>query len=189
MKHVPGPDFPTRGFIYGRKGIKEAYETGRGGDLHAGPGQTWRPRPAPRRSSIVVSELPYQVNKAKLLERIADLVKDKKLEGITDIRDESDRDGLRMVLELKRDAIPQVVMNQLFKFTAMQTTFGINMLAIVNNRPEVLNLKQILNHFIEHRREIIVRRTRFDLAKAEARAHILEGLKIALDNLDRVIKP
>ncbi|MCF8034963.1 MAG: DNA gyrase subunit A [Desulfarculaceae bacterium] len=187
MQHVPGPDFPTRGFIYGRKGIKEAYEGGRG-VIHLRARASVETQARGKKNSIVVSELPYQVNKARLLERIADLVKDKKIEGISDIRDESDRDGMRMVLELKRDAIPQVVMNQLFKFTAMQSTFGINLLAIVNSRPEVLNLKQILNHFIDHRREIIVRRTRFDLAKAEARAHILEGLKIALDNLDQVIK-
>ncbi|MBU4384387.1 MAG: DNA gyrase subunit A [Proteobacteria bacterium] len=187
MKHVPGPDFPTRGFIYGRAGIKEAYETGRG-VIYMRARASVETNARTKKNTIVVSELPYQVNKARLLERIADLVKDKKLEGISDIRDESDRDGMRMVLELKRDAIPQVVMNQLFKFTAMQSTFGINMLAIVNNRPEVLNLKQVMGHFIEHRREIIIRRTKFELAKAEARAHILEGLKIALDNLDQVIK-
>jgi DNA gyrase subunit A len=187
MEHVPGPDFPTRGFIYGRKGIRQAYETGRG-VIHLRARASVETHARTKKNSIVVSELPYQVNKARLLERIADLVKDKKIEGITDIRDESDRDGLRMVLELKRDVVPQVVMNQLFKFTAMQTTFGINLLAIVNSRPEVLTLKDILGHFIEHRREIIIRRTRFDLAKAEARAHILEGLKIALDNLDAVIK-
>ena len=187
MKYVPGPDFPTRGFIYGRKGIKEAYETGRG-VIHLRARASVETKARGKKNSIVVSELPYQVNKARLLERIADLVKDKKIEGISDIRDESDRDGMRMVLELKRDAVPQVVMNQLFKFTAMQSTFGINLLAIVNSRPEVLTLKDILGHFIEHRREIIIRRTRFDLAKAEARAHILEGLKIALDNLDKVIK-
>ncbi len=187
MKYVPGPDFPTRGFIYGRKGIKEAYETGRG-VIYMRARASVETQARGKKNSIVVSELPYQVNKARLLERIAELVKDKKIEGISDIRDESDRDGLRVVLELKRDAVPQVVMNQLFKFTAMQSTFGINLLAIVNSRPEVLNLKDILGHFIEHRREIIIRRTRFDLAKAEARAHILEGLKIALDNLDKVIK-
>ena len=187
MQHVPGPDFPTRGFIYGRKGIRQAYETGRG-VIYMRARASVETQARGKKNSIIVSELPYQVNKARLLERIAELVKDKKIEGISDIRDESDRDGLRMVLELKRDSVPQVVMNQLFKFTAMQSTFGINLLAIVNNRPEVLNLKQILHHFIDHRREIIVRRTRFDLAKAEARAHILEGLKIALDNLDLVIK-
>ncbi|MBU1277326.1 MAG: DNA gyrase subunit A [Proteobacteria bacterium] len=187
MGHVPGPDFPTRGFIYGRAGIKEAYEKGRG-VIYMRARASVETHPRTKKNTIVVNELPYQVNKARLLERIADLVKEKKIEGISDIRDESDRDGMRMVLELKRDAIPQVVMNQLFKFTAMQSTFGINLLAIVNSRPEVLNLKQILGHFIEHRREIITRRTRFELAKAEARAHILEGLKIALDNLDQVIK-
>ncbi len=187
MKHIPGPDFPTRGFIYGTDGIAEAYETGRG-IIRLRARANVETKARGKKSAIVVSELPYQVNKARMLERIADLVKDKKIEGITDIRDESDRDGMRVVLELKRDAMPEVVMNQLYKFTAMQTTFGINLLAIVNNRPEVLGLADILRLFIEHRREIILKRTAFDLKKAEARAHILEGLKIALDNLDRVIE-
>ncbi|MEW5911800.1 MAG: DNA gyrase subunit A [Thermodesulfobacteriota bacterium] len=187
MRHLPGPDFPTRGFIYGRKGIAEAYETGRG-VIYMRARANVETSARGNKSAIVVTELPYQVNKARLLERIAELVKEKKIEGISDIRDESDRDGLRVVLELKRDAVPQVVMNQLFKFTAMQSTFGINLLAIVNNRPEVLTLKDVLRHFIEHRREIILKRTAFDLRKAQERAHILEGLKIALDHLDQVIK-
>ncbi|MBI5522506.1 MAG: DNA gyrase subunit A [Desulfarculus sp.] len=186
MRHLPGPDFPTRAFIHGRQGIKDAYHTGRG-IIQLRARALVEVHPRSKKTSIVVSELPYQVNKARLLERIAELVKDKKIEGITDIRDESDRDGMRMVLELKRDSVPQVVLNQLFKFTAMQTTFGVNMLAIVNSRPELLNLKQVLSLFIEHRREIILKRTAFELKKAEARAHILEGLKIALDHLDRVI--
>ncbi len=187
MKHIPGPDFPTGAFIHGREGIKKAYETGRGViKLRARANIETHPRK--KRPSIVVNELPYQVNKARLLEKVADLVKDKKIEGITDIRDESDRDGLRVVFELRKDAHPQVVLNQLFKHTQMQTTFGVNLLAIVNNRPELLTLKQILQLFIEHRREIILRRTAFDLKKAEARAHILEGLKIALDHIDRVIE-
>ena len=187
MEHVPGPDFPTGAYIYGRQGIREAYETGRGViRLRARASTEIHPRT--KKASIIVTELPYQVNKARMLERVAELVKDRKIEGITDIRDESDRDGLRVVYELKRDAQPQVVLNQLFKHTNMQTTFGINMLAIVNNRPEVLSLKATLSHFIDHRREVILRRTAFDLKKAEARAHILEGLKIALDNLDRVIE-
>ena len=186
MRHIPAPDFPTRGFIYGKQGIREAYEGGRG-SLHIRARANIEIHPRTKKSAIIVTELPYQVNKARLLERIAELVKDKKLDGITDIRDESDRDGMRVVLEIRRDAQPQVVLNQLFKFTQMQTSFGINMLAIVNNRPEQLGLKQVLSLFIDHRREIILKRTVFDLKKAEARAHVLEGLKIALDNLDRTI--
>ena len=186
MKLVPGPDFPTHGFIFGRQGIREAYETGRG-ILHIRARANIEVQARGKKQSIVVSELPYMVNKAKMLERIADLVKDKKIDGITDIRDESDRDGMRVVLDLRRDVQAQVVLNQLFKFTQMQTTFGINMLAIVNNRPELLSLRQALLYFIDHRREVVLKRTAFDLKKAEARAHILEGLKIALDHLDRVI--
>jgi DNA gyrase subunit A len=187
MKHVPGPDFPTRGFIFGRQGIKDAYTTGKG-TLHLRARASIEVAARGKKTSIVVSELPYQVNKARMLERIAGLVKDKKIDGITDIRDESDRDGLRVVLELRRDVQPQVILNQLFKYTQMQVSFGINLLAIVNARPEVLNLKQVLGHFIDHRRVVVLKRTAFDLKKAEARAHILEGLKIALDHLDRVIK-
>jgi DNA gyrase subunit A len=187
IKIIPGPDFPTGAFIHGRKGIREAYTTGRGViQLRARASIEVTPRT--KKHSIIVSELPYQVNKARMLERIANMVRDRKIEGITDIRDESDRDGLRVVFELKREAQPQVVLNQLYKFSQMQTTFGINMVAIANMRPQVLNLKQILLHFIDHRREVILRRTAFDLKKAEARAHILEGLKIALDFLDRVIE-
>ncbi len=187
MKHLPGPDFPTGAFIFGRSGIKDAYHTGRG-TIRLRARANIETQARGKKSAIIVSELPYQVNKARLLEKVADLVKEKKIEGITDIRDESDRDGLRVVFELKRDAVPQVVLNQLFKFTQMQTSFGINLLAIVNSRPQVLSLKEILELFIEHRREIILRRTAFDLKKAEARAHILEGLKIALDHLDEVIE-
>jgi DNA gyrase subunit A len=187
MKLVPGPDFPTRGFIFGRQGIKDAYTTGKG-TLHLRARASIEVAARGKKTSIVISELPYQVNKARLLERIAGLVKDKKIDGITDIRDESDRDGLRAVLELRRDVQPQIILNQLFKFTQMQVSFGVNLLAIVNNRPEVLTLKQVLNHFIDHRRVVVLKRTAFDLRKAEARAHILEGLKIALDHLDRVIK-
>ena len=187
MKIIPGPDFPTGGFIYGKEGIRDAYSTGRG-IVRMRARANVEVKARGKRTSIVVSELPYQVNKAKLLERIADLVKERKIEGITDIRDESDRDGLRVVLEVKRDAQPTIILNQLFKYTQMQYTFGVNMLAIVNNRPQLLTLKDVLELFIEHRREVILRRTAFDLKKAEARAHILEGLKIALDNLDRVIE-
>lgn len=186
MTHVPGPDFPTGAYIYGSSGIRSAYRTGKGIiRLRAKANVEIHPRR--KKPFIIVSELPYQVNKARMIERVADLVKNKKIEGITDIRDESDRDGLRVVFELKRDSQPTVVLNQLFKYTQMQSTFGINLLAIVNNRPQVLNLREILEYFIDHRREIILRRTAFDLAKAEARAHILEGLRIALDNIDRVI--
>ncbi len=187
MQHVPGPDFPTGAFIFGRQGIKDAYHTGKG-TIRLRARASIEVAARGKKTSIIMSELPYQVNKARLLERIADLVKEKKIDGITDIRDESDRDGLRAVLELRRDVQPQIILNQLFKFTQMQMSFGINLLAIVNNRPEVLTLKQVLNHFIDHRRIIVLKRTAFDLKKAEARAHILEGLKIALDHLDRVIK-
>ena len=186
MEYIPGPDFPTAGFIYGTQGIKDAYETGRGlltvrakADIEVDE-RTDRGR-------IIVSELPYQVNKAKLIEKIAELIHEKRLEGISDLRDESDRDGLRIVIELKRNENPTVILNQLYKHTNMQTTFGVIMLALVQNRPMVLNLKQILEAFIEHRKEVVVRRTTYDLRKAEERAHILEGLKRALESLDEVI--
>ncbi|MDH3769541.1 MAG: DNA gyrase subunit A, partial [Nitrospirota bacterium] len=186
MEYIPGPDFPTAGFIYGTQGIKDAYETGRGlltvrakADIEVDE-RTDRGR-------IIVSELPYQVNKAKLIEKIAELIHEKRLEGISDLRDESDRDGLRIVIELKRNENPTVILNQLYKQTNMQTTFGVIMLALVQNRPMVLNLKQILEAFIEHRKEVVVRRTAYDLRKAEERAHILEGLKRALESLDEVI--
>ncbi|MGB0910129.1 MAG: DNA gyrase subunit A [Nitrospirales bacterium] len=186
MEIVPGPDFPTAGFIYGTQGIKEAYHTGRGLLMVRAKADIETDEKTDR-SRIIVTELPYQVNKARLLEKIAELIHDKRIEGISDLRDESDRDGLRVVIELKKNETPIVLLNQLFKHTQMQTTFGIIMLALVNNRPEVLNLKQILAAFIEHRREVIIRRTAFDLRKAEERAHILEGLTIALSNLDAII--
>jgi DNA gyrase subunit A len=186
MKKIPGPDFPTAAFIYGTEGIKKAYETGRGLlTLRAKAAIETEERTD--RERIIVTEIPYQVNKAGLIEKIADLVQEGRLEGIADIRDESDREGVRIVIELKRNEIPLVVLNNLYKHTQLQTTFGVIMLALVNNRPEVLNLKQILSAFIEHRREVVVRRTAYELRKAEERAHILEGLKIALDNLDAVI--
>ncbi len=186
MKKIPGPDFPTAGFIYGKQGIKDAYHTGRGLlTLRAKAAIETDERTD--RERIIVTEIPYQVNKARLIEKIAELIQDKKIEGIADLRDESDRDGFRIVIELKRDQIPLVVLNNLYKHTQMQTTFGVIMLALVHNRPEVLNLKQILEAFVEHRREVVVRRTAFELRKAEERAHILEGLKIALDHLDAVI--
>ncbi len=186
MEIVPGPDFPTAGFIYGTQGIKDAYHTGRGLVMVRAKADIETDEKTDR-SRIIVTELPYQVNKARLLEKIAELIHDKRIEGISDLRDESDRDGLRVVIELKKNETPIVLLNQLFKHTQMQTTFGIIMLALVNNRPEVLNLKQILAAFIEHRREVIIRRTAFDLRKAEERAHILEGLTIALSNLDAII--
>jgi DNA gyrase subunit A len=186
MKKIPGPDFPTAGFIYGTSGIKEAYETGRG-LLTLRAKVNIESDARTERERLIVTEIPYQVNKAKLIERIAELIQEDRIKGISDLRDESDRDGVRIVIELKRSEIPLVVLNNLYKHSQLQTTFGVIMLALVNNRPEVLNLKQILQHFIDHRREIVVRRTAFELRKAEERAHILEGLKIALDNLDAVI--
>ncbi len=187
LKLVPGPDFPTGGFIMGRDNIHQAYRTGRGIiPMRAKAMVEQNSRTS--RESIIVTEIPFQVNKARLIEKIADLVRDKKIEGISDLRDESDRDGMRIVIELKRDSIPQVVLNQLYKMTPMHSSFGIIMLAIVNGQPRVLTLREVLDHFIDHRKEIVTRRTMFELKKAEARAHILEGLKIALDNLDEVIQ-
>ncbi|HEV8540170.1 MAG TPA: DNA gyrase subunit A [Nitrospiraceae bacterium] len=186
MKKIPGPDFPTAGFIYGKQGIKDAYHTGRG-LLTLRAKASIETDERTERDRIIVTEIPYQVNKARLIEKIAELIQDKKIEGISDLRDESDRDGLRIVIELKRGEIALVVLNNLYKHTQLQSTFGVIMLALVRNRPEVLNLKQILEHFIEHRHEVVVRRTSYDLRKAEERAHILEGLKIALDQLDAVI--
>ncbi|CAI4029586.1 DNA gyrase subunit A [Nitrospira tepida] len=186
MKKIPGPDFPTAGFIYGKQGIKDAYHTGRG-LLTLRAKAVIETDERTERERIIVTEIPFQVNKAKLIEKIAELIQEKRIEGISDLRDESDRDGYRIVIELKRNEIPLVVLNNLYKHTQMQTTFGVIMLALVRNRPEVLNLKQILEHFVEHRREVVVRRTTYELRKAEERAHILEGLKIALDHLDAVI--
>jgi DNA gyrase subunit A len=187
MKKIPGPDFPTAGFIYGLSGIKEAYETGRG-LLKLRAKVVIETDERTERERLIVTEIPYQVNKAKLIEKIAELVQDDRIKGISDLRDESsDREGVRVVIELKRNEIPLVVLNNLYKHTQLETTFGVIMLALVNNRPEVLNLKQILHYFLEHRREVVVRRTTFELRKAEERAHVLEGLKIALDNLDAVI--
>ena len=187
MKKIPGPDFPTAGFIYGKQGIKDAYKTGRG-LLSLRAKAVIETDERTERDRIIVTEIPYQVNKARLIEKIAELIQDKKLEGISDLRDESDRDGMRIVIELKRGEIPLIILNNLYKHTQLQTTFGVIMLALVNNRPAVLTLKQILAAFVEHRREVVVRRTAFQLRKAEERAHILEGLKIALDHLDAVIQ-
>jgi len=186
MKVIPGPDFPTRGFIYGRTGIREAYTTGRGiitlrAKVHK---ETLRGG----REAIIVTELPYQVNKATLIEKIGELIRDKKIEGISERRDESSREGIRIVLELGRGEIPEIVINQLYKHTQMQTTFGIIMLALVGRRPQVVTLKQMLTEFIGFRREVVTRRTQYDLARAEEKAHILEGLRKAVDQLDLVIR-
>jgi DNA gyrase subunit A len=186
MERIPGPDFPTAGFIYGTEGILSAYRSGRGIIQMRARARVEKQKKT-ERESIIVTEIPYQVNKARLIEKIAELVREKKIEGISDLRDESDRDGMRIVIELKKDENPQVLLNQLYKHTQMQSSFGIIMLAIVNNRPKVLTLKEVIRHFIDHRREIVTRRTVFELKKAEARAHILLGLKIALDWLDSVI--
>jgi len=186
LRHIKGPDFPTGGIICGRKGIKDAYETGRGRLVVRARATIERQKGG--KDFIVVNELPYQVNKASLIESIAGLVQDRKIDGITDIRDESDKDGMRMVIILRRDVEPQIVLNQLYKHTQLETTFGVIMLTLVNNQPRVLNLKQMLQYYIDHRKDIIRRRTRFELDKAEKRAHILEGFKIALKYIDRIIK-
>jgi DNA gyrase subunit A len=183
---IPGPDFPTAGFIFGREGIRQAYETGRGIVQMRARALVEKDRRTSR-EKIVITEIPYQVNKARLIEKIADLVKSRKIEGVSDLRDESDREGIRVVVELKKDVIPEVILNQLYKMTAMQSSFGIIMLAIVNGQPRVLSLREVLEHFIDHRKEIVTRRCIFELRKAEEKAHILEGFKIALDNLDEVI--
>ena len=186
MEHVKGPDFPTAGLIMGVDGLKKAYETGRGkikmrARAHIESAQNGK-------NSVVITEVTYQTNKSNLVEKIADLVRDKKIAGITDLRDESDKDGIRVVIETKRDAVPEVILNQLYKHTQLQDTFGIILLALVNGIPKIMSLKEILNHFIDFRHEIVVRRTTFELKEAEARAHLLEGLKVALDNIDEVIK-
>lgn len=186
MAYIPGPDFPTAGIIYGTQGIVEGYETGRGIIKVRAKLMVEKDRNS-QFETIIIKELPYQVNKARLIEKIAQLVKEKVIEGIKYVRDESDRDGMRIAIGLKKDQLPDVVINQLYKHTQVQNSFGINLLAVVNNRPELLTLKEILEYFILHRKEIIIRRTRYDLRKAEERAHILEGLKIALENLDDVV--
>ncbi|HEV7858044.1 MAG TPA: DNA gyrase subunit A [Pyrinomonadaceae bacterium] len=188
MKFVTGPDFPTGGFIYGREEIKKSYLEGRGIlQLRARAGIDRIGRGTSERDAIVITEIPFQVNKARLIERIAELVNEKKLEGVSDLRDESDRDGMRIVVELKRDSVPQVILNKLYKLTPMQSSFGVINLAIVNGQPRVLNLKQMLEAFIDFRREVVRRRTEYELRKARARAHILEGLNKALDALDHIV--
>jgi DNA gyrase subunit A len=183
---IPGPDFPTAGFILGRKGIFEAYKTGRG--IIKIRARAFVEKVGKVRERIVISEIPFQVNKAKLLEKMADLVKDRKIDGVSDIRDESDRDGMRIVIDIKKEGKALVILNRLYKFTQMEVSFGIILLTIVNGRPQILTLKEILEHFVSHRREIIIRRTAYDLKKSEERAHILEGLIKALDVLDDVIE-
>ncbi len=185
MKHITAPDFPTGGIIYGYDGVKQAYETGRGRVVLRALASVEELRG--NREQIVVTEIPYQVNKATLIEKIAFLVQTEKITEISDVRDESDREGMRIVIMLKRGAVPSVVLNQLYKYTSMQHTFGVNNLALVKGRPKVMKLKEIIRHFVEHRIEVIIRRTLYDLDQAEARAHILEGLKIGVDNLDEVI--
>ncbi|HUL21304.1 MAG TPA: DNA gyrase subunit A [Thermodesulfobacteriota bacterium] len=186
MDRLPGPDFPTGAFIYGREGIRQAYETGKGVIQLRARALIERDRKG-ERESIVITELPYQTNKAKLIEKVAELVQEKVIEGIANIRDESDREGMRVVIELKRNEVAEVILNQLYKHTQMQTSFGIILLAIHQNQPKLLPLKEMLHLFIQHRQEVITRRSRFDLNKAEARAHILEGLKKAIDHIDAII--
>jgi DNA gyrase subunit A len=186
MHYVKAPDFPTGGIIYGYTGVQEAFETGRGRIVMRAKAEIELYKG--ERERIIVNEIPYQVNKANMIEQTAGLVNDKKIEGISEIRDESDRDGMRIVYEIKRDANASVVLNNLFKYTALQTSFSVNNIALVNGRPMMLNLKDLIRHFVDHRHEVVVRRTKFDLAEAEKRAHILEGLLIALDHLDEVIK-
>ncbi|MHB2154288.1 DNA gyrase subunit A [Calditrichota bacterium GD2] len=186
MQYLKGPDFPTGGIIYGIEGIRQAYETGHGKILVRGKVEIEEMRGG--REAIIIKEIPYQVNKLNLINKIVSLIKERKLEGISDMRDESDRDGMRIVIEVKKDFNPHVIINFLYKHTQLQTTFGINMLALVQGRPKVLNLKEMIQHFIDHRIEVIVRRTQYDLDEAERRAHILEGLRIAIDNIDEIIE-
>jgi DNA gyrase subunit A len=186
LKIIKGPDFPTAGIIYGKEGIKDYFETGRGSIKIRAKTEIEEIRSG--KSAIIIRELPYQVNKAQLIITIADLVRDKKITEISDLRDESDRDGIRVVIELKREGNPQIVLNQLYNHTQMAISFGVIMLSLVNNNPKVLSMKQMIHYFVEHRKDVIIKRTKFELAKAEARAHILEGLKIALDHLDAIIK-
>ncbi|TLG77181.1 DNA gyrase subunit A [Culicoidibacter larvae] len=186
MQYLPGPDFPTGATILGRSGIKRAYETGNGSIMMRSKAEIIEHKNG--KSTILVSEIPYQVNKAKMIERIAELVREKKIEGITDLRDESNREGIRIVIETSRDAQAEVILNNLYKQTSLQTSFSVNMLALVNGTPKILNVKEVLLHYLDHQKVVIRRRTQFDLNRAERRAHILEGLKIALDNIDEIIK-
>ena len=186
MEHIPGPDFPTHGIINGTRGIREAYETGRGRvQIRA---RTAIETDKSGKQAIIVNEIPYQVNKARLIERIAELIKEKRIEGITALRDESDKDGMRIVIELRRGEVPEVMINNLYKHTAMQSVFGINMVALINGQPKLLNLREIIEAFVRHRREVVTRRTIFDLRKAREKAHLLEGLAVALSNIDEMIE-
>jgi len=185
MQHISAPDFPTGGTIYGYEGVRDAFHTGRGRIVLRGKATIEEVR---GRECIIVTEIPYQVNKAEMIKKTAELVNDKKIEGISDIRDESDRKGMRVVYILKRDAVPNVVLNKLYKYTQLQSSFSVNNIALVNGRPEMLNLKDMVKHFVEHRHDVVVRRTEYELRQAEKRAHVLEGLLIAIDNLDAVIK-
>ena len=185
MEYIKGPDFPTKGIIFGKKGIIEAYKTGRGrvkirAKVHI--------EKKGNKDIIIIDELPYQVNKARLIEQIATLVKDKQIEGIAELRDESDREGIRVVIELKRDAMSEIVLNNLYKSTNLEVTFGVILLAIENKEPKVFTLMELLKLFLNHRKTVIIRRTIYELEKAKAKAHILEGLKIALDNIDAIIE-
>jgi len=186
MEYVKAPDFPTAAIIYGYQGVKEALETGRGRVVMRARAEFETTKTG--KEQIIVTEIPYMVNKASMIERIAQMVNDKKIEGITDLRDESDRDGLRIVFDLKKDAIPNIVLNNLYKYSQLQSSFGVNNVALVKGRPRTLNLKDLMVHYVDHRHEVVIRRTQFDLDEAEKRAHILEGYIIALDNLDAVIK-
>ncbi len=185
MNYIPAPDFPTGGTIYGYAGVQSAYATGRGRVVIRAKMREEELRGS--RAALIVDEIPYQVNKSALLEKIAFLVREKRIEGISDLRDESDRDGMRIVIELKRDAVPLVVQNQLYKYTACQQTFGVNMVALVDGRPRTLTLKEVIRHYVDHRHNVVVRRTEYELRKARERAHVLEGLVIALDHLAAVI--
>jgi DNA gyrase subunit A len=187
MQHVPGPDFPTAGLINGARGIRDAYRTGRG-IIYMRARTEVETHPSTGKQTILVHELPYQVNKARMIEKIAELVKDKRIEGISELRDESDKDGMRVVIELRRGEVAEVVLNNLFQHTALQSVFGINMVALVDGRPRLLNLKQLLEYFVRHRREVVTRRTLYELRKARDRAHVLEGLAVALANIDEVIE-
>lgn len=186
MQYIKGPDFPTGGIIYGYNGVKEACETGRGRVVMRAKAEIETTKSG--RECIIVTEIPYQVNKADMIKRTAELVNEKKIEGISEIRDESDREGFRVVYDIKRDANANVVLNNLYKYTALQTSFSVNNIALVKGRPMMMNLKDMIHEFVEHRHEVVIRRTKFELAEAEKRAHILEGYLIALDHLDEVIK-
>ena len=186
MEHIKAPDFPTGGIIYGYQGVIDAFKTGRGRVMVRA--RTEIETDSHGREKIIVSEIPYLVNKAELIIKIADLVNEKKIDGISNVNDESDRQGMRIVIDLKRDAIANVVLNHLYKYTALQTSFSVNNIALVNGRPKMLNLKELIHYFIEHRHDVVIRRTQYELEQAEKRAHILEGLIIASDNIDEVIK-